>query len=97
MSQTYRRPDRSIDRFNPEPEKSFTLPASYYVDPDILRREQDAVFAEHWIWVGHRSEVAEPGQYLTADVAGQRVFVIRSNDGVLRSFFNVCMLSLIHI
>lgn len=91
MPETYRRPDTSINRFSDQPERSFTLPASYYVDPEILRREEEMVFAENWIWVGHRSAVAERGQYLTAEIAGQRVFVIRSNDGVLRSFFNVCM------
>ena len=89
--ETYRRPDRDVDRFDPRPERSFTMPASYYFDPDVYEREKDAIFWRNWICVGHASEVRDPGQYLTADVVGQRVFVIRGADGELRSFFNVCM------
>lgn len=91
MSETYKRPDTTVSRFSPEPERSFTLPASYYVEPEVLGKERASIFAKSWIWVGHASEVSKPGQYLTADVAGERIFVIRSSDGELRSFFNVCM------
>jgi choline monooxygenase len=34
--------------------------------------------------------VAEPGCYLTADVAGEPVAVVRDGDGTLRAFANVC-------
>ncbi len=91
MSQVFHRPDRSVDRFVADPTRSYTLPATYYVEPEILEREKRTVFAESWVWVGHRSEVATAGQYLTAEIADQRVFVIRSADGELRAFFNVCM------
>jgi choline monooxygenase len=34
--------------------------------------------------------VAAPGHYLTAEVGGEPVLVVRGRDGVLRAFFNVC-------
>jgi choline monooxygenase len=34
--------------------------------------------------------VAAPGTYLTAEVAGLPILVVRDRDGVLRAFFNVC-------
>ncbi len=87
----YDRPDRTVDRFDPDPTKSFTLAADYYVDPAVLEAEYDAIFHRSWMFVGHISEVAEPGHYLTADIAGQRIFVIRGQDRRLRGFFNVCL------
>jgi len=34
--------------------------------------------------------VASPGHYLTAEVGGEPVVVVRGRDGALRAFFNVC-------
>ncbi len=87
----YDRPDLTVDRFDPDPTKSFTLAANYYVDPAILEAEHDAIFHRSWMFVGHISELGESGSYITSDIAGQRIFVIRSRDGELRAFFNVCL------
>jgi len=84
------RPDRTIDRFDDDPTRSFTLAASAYVDPAVLAVERERIFWKTWQFVGHASEVGASGSYVTADIAGQRVFVIRSQDGELRAFFNVC-------
>jgi len=88
---SFARPDRSTSRFDEDPTRSFTIPASYYVDPDVLVAEQSAIFWNSWAWIGHVSQVEAAGQYLTADVAGQRVFAIRTSSGELKAFFNVCM------
>ncbi|MEM7091397.1 MAG: aromatic ring-hydroxylating dioxygenase subunit alpha [Actinomycetota bacterium] len=85
------RPDRSIDRFHADPTRSFTLAASYYIDPAVYADEQVAVFQRSWQYVGHVSQVRQAGAYLTADIGGQRVFVLRGDDDVLRGFFNVCL------
>ena len=34
--------------------------------------------------------MSEPGQYVTSDIAGEPVVIVRGNDDVLRGFFNVC-------
>lgn len=85
------RPDRSVDRFDPDPIQSFTLAAEMYVRPEVLEREWPAIFHRTWQMVGAASKVAEPGSYMTAEIGDQRVFVIRSSDGELRAFFNVCL------
>lgn len=79
-----------VGRFDPDPTRSFTLPSAMYVDPAVLDRERERIFWRSWILVGHESEVAEAGAYVTADLCGQPIFVIRSSDGVLRAFYNVC-------
>ena len=43
-----------------------TLPYSWYTDPEILRREQERIFAAEWQYVGHTGQLAEPGYFATA-------------------------------
>lgn len=69
---------------------SFTLPARYYTSAEVHRAEKPAIFDVSWVYVGHRSQVAEPGQYLTSTVFDQEVFVVRDNDRNLNGFYNVC-------
>ncbi|MEZ4293460.1 MAG: aromatic ring-hydroxylating dioxygenase subunit alpha [Polyangiaceae bacterium] len=67
-----------------------TIPASWYTDPRVAELERRSVFGNTWQMVGRADQVASPGQYLTASVAGEPVVVVRGDDGVLRAFFNVC-------
>ncbi|MEM7508850.1 MAG: aromatic ring-hydroxylating dioxygenase subunit alpha [Pseudomonadota bacterium] len=76
--------------FTENPTQSFTMPARYYHAPEIFEAEKAAIFYRSWIYAGHVSQVAEPGQYLTARIHEQNVFVARGRDGVLRAFYNVC-------
>ena len=66
------------------------LDPRYYVDPAILPRERSEIFGRTWQLLGPVSQVAERGQYVSADIAGIKVFAIRGRDGTLRAFRNVC-------
>jgi Rieske 2Fe-2S family protein len=67
-----------------------SLPPAAYTDPVLYEQELTEVYGRSWILVGHASEVARPGQYLTADVGYEPVVVVRGYDGVLRALSNVC-------
>ena len=67
-----------------------TLPADWYHDAEQFERERRMVFARNWWLVGRADEVARPGDYITADVAGWPVFAVRDREGGLRAFHNVC-------
>ncbi|HEX4610559.1 MAG TPA: Rieske (2Fe-2S) protein, partial [Urbifossiella sp.] len=67
-----------------------TIPNTWYTDPAILAAEREAVFARSWQVVGRAEQVQAPGAFLTADIAGEPILVVRGEDGVLRGFFNVC-------
>ncbi|MCS6913811.1 MAG: aromatic ring-hydroxylating dioxygenase subunit alpha [Myxococcales bacterium] len=71
-------------------ERAVTLPAPFYLDGRVLKLEQRTVFFRSWQVVGRTAQVAVPGCYLTAEVAGEPVLVVRGHDGVLRAFYNVC-------
>jgi len=67
-----------------------TIPAAWYFDPEIHAAECRAVFGSTWQCVGRSAQVAAPGAFLTATIAGEPIIVIRGQDSVLRAFFNVC-------
>jgi phenylpropionate dioxygenase-like ring-hydroxylating dioxygenase large terminal subunit len=72
-------------------ERSWTLPARYYFDPAILGAEREKIFFRSWQYVGHKSQVANPGDFLTGYVVDQPVFVVRDRAGDLRGYYNVCL------
>ena len=43
-----------------------------------------------WIAIGRSAEVAQPGQFVLADVADESLVIVRGDDGALRALFNVC-------
>ncbi|MFZ0523255.1 MAG: aromatic ring-hydroxylating dioxygenase subunit alpha [Candidatus Acidiferrales bacterium] len=67
-----------------------TIPASWYTDARIAQLELQNVFSRAWQVVGRTGQVAKPGQYVTASVAGEPVVAVRGSDGKLRAFYNVC-------
>ena len=67
-----------------------TLPAAWYVDEAVYRRERERIFARNWWLFGPAAELSEPGAYRAMTLCGWPLFVIRGTDGVLRGFHNVC-------
>ncbi len=78
--------------FDPELplDRARTIPNTWYTDPRVAETERRAVFARSWQAVGRAEQVRDRGAYLTAEVAGEPVLVVRGDDGELRAFFNVC-------
>ena len=81
-----------IESYNPHAPlaEAWTIPASWYVDPRVMELERRTVFAYSWQLVGRADQVREPGQYITWELAGEPLVVVRGNDSLLRGFFNVC-------
>jgi choline monooxygenase len=70
--------------------EAYTIPAVWYVLPEIAELERRMVFHRTWQVVGRTGQVARPGEYFTADVVGEPIVVVRGDDGMLRAFYNVC-------
>lgn len=81
-----------ISSYDPESPlaEARTIPAPFYTEPDIAKLEQKNVFGRTWQMIGRTTQVNEIGQYITTEVAGEPVVVVRGNDGILRAFYNVC-------
>ncbi|MFE3328937.1 aromatic ring-hydroxylating dioxygenase subunit alpha [Streptomyces sp. NPDC059176] len=67
-----------------------TLPGTDYYAPEVFALDREKVFFASWLCVGRVEDVAEPGQWVTVDVVGESVLVVRGKDGVIRAFYNVC-------
>ncbi len=67
-----------------------TLPAEFYVDPAVLEQEKEKIFGRTWQVVARAEQMAKPGDYVTTELAGEPILVVRDSSGGLRGFYNVC-------
>ena len=81
--------ERRSNGYGPAP-VGRALEPRYYLGEDALRREMDTVFARSWQYAGHVGELAEPNTYITTRAGDQPVLVVRTEDGELRAYRNVC-------
>ena len=70
--------------------RAHTIPSSWYRDPRIADAERSSIFRKSWQLVARAHQLATPGSFVTALVAGEPVLLVRDAAGVLRAFFNVC-------
>jgi phenylpropionate dioxygenase-like ring-hydroxylating dioxygenase large terminal subunit len=67
------------------------MPKSVYTSDSFLTREIDHIFKREWYCVGRASALAEPGDYIAFELAGQPLMAIRGEDGSIRCQSNVCL------
>ncbi len=65
-------------------------PVTTFTDPIRLAEEKDQLFGGWPLLAGFGCEIPEPGDFLTEDMAGVPVLVVRGRDRSVRAFLNVC-------
>jgi Rieske 2Fe-2S family protein len=68
----------------------FRIPVAHYTSQARFEEERDVLFRRYPLAIGHASEVAKPGDYLTSSAPGVPLVVVRDAEGQLRAFLNVC-------
>jgi choline monooxygenase len=66
------------------------LPVAHYLGEDAFARDRARILRRSWQFLGHESQLPNPGDYLAEPVAGAPVVAIRREDGELAAFHNVC-------
>ena len=66
------------------------LPNSCYTDPECYDIERRQVLADGWVCVGFSIDVPGPGDLFPLSFAELPLLIVRSGDGVVRLFHNVC-------
>lgn len=61
-----------------------------FTDPGRAALERERLFRHEPLFAAMSCEIGEPGDWLTVDLAGAPVLLVRGNDGELRGFLNVC-------
>jgi phenylpropionate dioxygenase-like ring-hydroxylating dioxygenase large terminal subunit len=71
-------------------DRAATIPASWYLNSELAELERQTVFSQSWQLAGRIEQVGKPGEYVTCEIAGEPIVIVRGTDDVLRGFFNVC-------
>lgn len=66
------------------------ISAERYYDPDFYRLEMEHVFGKSWLCVGHKSQIANPGDYRLFEQMGKSIILSRGTDNAIRAFKNTC-------
>jgi p-cumate 2,3-dioxygenase subunit alpha len=68
----------------------FRVARRAFTDPEVLARERERIFDRSWLYLVHESEVPSVGDFLTRQVGGRELLIVRGKDGAVRCFFNSC-------
>ncbi len=56
----------------------------------VLEAERREIFDKCWIYVGHESELPEPGSFVARSVAGRELIFNRDTKGAVHAFLDAC-------
>ena len=61
-----------------------------YTDPEIFELEMERIWARSWIYIGHESQVPEPGSYVTLKYGKMPVVMVRDKNQKVHVLHNRC-------
>lgn len=71
--------------------KARHLPGKVYSSDQIADLEKDRIWMKEWLCVARVEELAQPGDYLTKEIAGEPFVVTRNQEGKVAAFMNMCL------
>lgn len=63
---------------------------SLYTNPAIFTDEMDKIFHRGWVYVGHRGEIPNPGDFRLKRIGRQPVIMVRDQQGEVHLLLNRC-------
>lgn len=72
-------------------EQARAMPTSVYTSEDFVEAELKHVFGKDWYCVGRADALSKTGDYVTAELAGQPIVVLRDAGHQLLAMSNVCL------
>src|SRR5258708_11287033 len=67
-----------------------TLPARWYVEPDVFQAEKERIFHRAWQYVGHTGQLKTGGDFFTTQLGDLPVVIVQDAEKTIRAFANVC-------
>jgi len=66
------------------------LPVRVFNDRRIHDLELRRIFARSWVFIGHESEIPNPGDFAMRNIGEDPFIFVRGDDGTIRVLFNSC-------
>src|SRR5262249_16283541 len=70
-------------------ERAKTIPPVWAADSGLSSAEREKIFSDTWLAAGRVDQLAASGSFVTLDVAGLPILLVRDGDKI-GAFFNVC-------
>jgi phenylpropionate dioxygenase-like ring-hydroxylating dioxygenase large terminal subunit len=61
-----------------------------YTSDEVFNDELERIWYKTWVFVGHASEIPNPGDYISRNIGLQPVIMVRDRDGSVNVFYNRC-------
>ena len=61
-----------------------------YTDPGIFELEMERIWGKAWIYIGHESQVPDPGSYVTIQIGKRPVVMVRDRENSVHVLYNSC-------
>ncbi|OUM86328.1 aromatic ring-hydroxylating oxygenase subunit alpha [Parageobacillus thermoglucosidasius] len=68
----------------------FKVHRKAFTENEILKMEKEKIFDKCWLYLGHESEIPNPGDFKTRRVGGRNLIFNRDTDGQIRALLNTC-------
>lgn len=85
---THRPPE--LDALIADYQPGNAMPRGFYTSQAVYDYDIAMVWNRNWIWVGHESQIPEPGDYFLFDYGTESIIVVRDRKGEVRAHLNVC-------
>ena len=61
-----------------------------FVSDELYQKEQEQLFARAWLFVGHESQISNPGDYFASCMGEESVILVRDRQQQVHVFLNTC-------
>jgi phenylpropionate dioxygenase-like ring-hydroxylating dioxygenase large terminal subunit len=81
---------RDLSMDNLVDNRNATIRPALFSHPDIYERELEQIFSRMWLFVGHESQIPNPGDFVRSRMGEEQVIVTRGRDNQVYVLLNSC-------
>lgn len=67
-----------------------TIERKIFTAEDIFQKELETVYARAWLFVGHESQIPNPGDFFSSRMGKESVILVRDKNSKVHVFLNSC-------